>query len=352
MHGAVAELLIVERGLLDPLLGFLGDALECLPLPLVVDHLLLQDLGGVGVLVEVVVELKLDEVDDKLLDRDAALGDLAAAELGLGLRLEDRLLDPDADGGGDAGADVVVVVVLVEEFLHRLADRLLEGRQMRPAVERILPVDKGVVLLAILRGVRDRHLDIVSLQMDDGIERCGSHIILEEIKETIPRDEAVAIEVNRQTRLEVGIHPDHAVDELLLVAVVSEDVRIGVVVHEGAVVLARCGQDLALLDELPLLEDDCLHRPVAVGGDSHTGGESVDRLEPDAIEPDRLLEDLVVVLGAGIHRTYSLSERALRDASAVVADGDVAVLLLVDRDVDVLAVPHRILVDGVVDHLL
>ena len=223
---------------------------------------------------------------------------------------------------------------------------------MRPAVKRILPVDKGVVLLTVLGGVRDRHLDVVSLQMDDGIERCGCHIILQEIEEAITGDEAGAIEVNRQTRLEVGIHPDHTVDELLLVAVVAEDVRIGVVVDEGAIVLTRCGHYVALLDELPLLEDDCLHRPIAVGGDSHTGREGVDRLKPDAIEPDRLLEDLVVVLRTGIHRAYSLGKRALRDTSTVVADGDVAMLILVDRDVDVLTVPHRILVDGVVDHLL
>ena len=141
-------------------------------------------------------------------------------------------------------------------------------------------------------------------------------------------------------------------DVLLLVAVVAEDVRIGVVVDEGAVVLAGGGQYVALLDELSFLEDDRLHRLIAVGGDRHTGGEGIDRLEANAIEPDRLLEDLVVVLGTGIHRAYGLGEGALGDASPVVADGDVAMLLLVDRDVDVLAVPHRVLVDGVVDHLL
>ena len=70
-------------------------------------------LGDVGILLEVGAELV---VDDRL---DDAL-DLGVAELRLGLPLELRLRDLDADDGGQAFADVVAADVASFRSFARL----------------------------------------------------------------------------------------------------------------------------------------------------------------------------------------------------------------------------------------
>ena len=85
MHATVEKLLVVDRYFLGFFPHGLGDAGHCLALLLVFENLLLQNVGGVEVDVEVVVELFLDEVADELCHRRPFGSHVTRAELGFGL---------------------------------------------------------------------------------------------------------------------------------------------------------------------------------------------------------------------------------------------------------------------------
>ncbi len=72
-------------------------------------------------------------------------------------------------------------------------------------------------------------------------------------------------------------------------------------------------------------------------------------LVPTPFKPDRELEDVVVVLAAGVDLGDALDHLAERDAAAVVAHRDG---LAVARDLDAAAGAHDEFVDRVVDDLL
>ncbi len=77
--------------------------------------------------------------------------------------------------------------------------------------------------------------------------------------------------------------------------------------------------------------------------------ERVHRLRADAVQADRELEDVVVVLAAGVDLADAVDDLAERDAAAEVADLD---RRAVAGDLDLLARAHDELVDRVVDDLL
>ena len=70
---------------------------------------------------------------------------------------------------------------------------LLEGTLMRSTLCGVLSVDKRVIFLTILVGMGEGNLDIVTLQMDDGIERIIGHTVLEQILQSVTRQDAPAI---------------------------------------------------------------------------------------------------------------------------------------------------------------
>ena len=102
---------------------------------------------------------------------------------------------------------------------------------------------------------------------------------------------------------------------------------------------------LAALLELAALEARPGALAVAVGADVEVLGQGVDRLGAHAVESDRLLEDLVVELAAGVEDAHGLDHGIQGDTASEVADGHVVHL---DVDADLLAEAHREFVDGVV----
>ena len=128
VDAAVAQLAVVQIGLLATFAGQLCHAGHGLAFAFAVLHLLQDDVGHVGILVQVVVHLLLDEVADELVDGYAALGGSGQrAQLDFRLALEKRFLDVDADGGHQSVADVGIVVVLARIVLDDLGDVFLEG---------------------------------------------------------------------------------------------------------------------------------------------------------------------------------------------------------------------------------
>ena len=175
---------------------------------------LLDDLGGLAVLVQVGVERLLHELADEFLDRRALRADVGGAELGLGLRFEDRLLHADDDGGVDRLADVGGVEVLLEMIADRLDERLAERGEVRAAHRGVLAVDEGPVFLAVVVAVGERDLDVLALEVDDRVERLAAEFLGEEILQAVLGLERLAVEREREAAVEEGVVPQHVLDEL------------------------------------------------------------------------------------------------------------------------------------------
>jgi 6,7-dimethyl-8-ribityllumazine synthase len=75
--------------------------------------------------------------------------------------------------------------VLLEEFLDGLGHGLAEGALVRAALGGVLAVDEAVVLLAVVVGVGDGHLDVVADQVDDGIQRLAVHLGLQQVQQAV-----------------------------------------------------------------------------------------------------------------------------------------------------------------------
>ena len=347
MYLAVAQLLIVERHLLGRLARLLLNARNRLALLLVLDDLLLQHLRRLGMLVQVVVEVLADEIEHEVAHRDARL-DLLRPQLDLGLRLEHGVGDLDRDGGDDRRADVRRIVILVVELLDRFGDRLAEGRLVRTALRGVLPVDERVVALAVARPVRDGHLDVVAREVDRRIERRVGHLLVQQVQQTVLRDVGLAVELEGQAEVEVGVVLHHLLDVLHVVGVGAEHLLVHAERDQRAVALLHAALPaVALLDALR--EGDRAGLAVA----HRTGGElarkHVDGLDAHAVQADGLLEGRTAVLAAGIHLADGRRERFERNAAPVVAHRDHVVG---HRDLDLLAGTHDELVDRVVDDLL
>ena len=71
---------------------------------------------------------------------------------------------------------------------------------MRTATEGILAIYERVVGFAIARAVRNRHLDILAFEVDNGVERLlARHILGQQIQQTILRVIRCAVELDCQT---------------------------------------------------------------------------------------------------------------------------------------------------------
>jgi hypothetical protein len=230
-----------------------------------------------------------------------------------------------------------------------LDERLAEGREVGAAHGGVLAVDEGPVFLAVVLAVGDGDLDVLALEVDDGVEGLAGEFLGEEVLQAVLRLEGFAVEREGEAAVEEGVVPEHVLDELgAELEVLAEELLVGRELDEGAGAVLGLG-DARLGFQFALLELDDLGLAVAERLGAVGEGEGVDRLLPDAVEADGLLEGLGIVLGAGVDDGDAVHQLAERDAAAIVADLDGAVGEL---DLDLAAAAHHELVDGIIDGLL
>ena len=135
---------------------------------------------------------------------------------------------------------------------------------------------------------------------------------------------------------------------LLSPPVVGKNLGVGDEPDQGAVFLLGDLSSL-FLTLLAAREEPALELAVAIADDLELGRQGVDGLVADAVEPDRELEDVVVVLAAGVDLGNAVDQLPQWNASAVVANGHLGA---VARNHDPPTVAHDELVDRVVDDLL
>jgi hypothetical protein len=140
--------------------------------------------------------------------------------------------------------------------------------------------------------------------------------------------------------------PHALLDELHVVGVIAEDVRIGHELHQGAVLLPRRVAFL-LLFEYAALEYGLEILAFAVRYDAEAARQRVHRLGAYAVQAHGKLEYVVVVLCSRVDDGHAVDDLAQGYAPAPVAYGDSAVAY---GYAYALAVAHDVFVDGVIHH--
>ncbi len=344
---AVAELFVMEVGLLRPFVGQFPDTGQLLSLTLALLDPLLQRIGCGGVLMQIVIEFLGQEVIDKILHGRAAFGDILAAEFGLGLGFEHRLDDPNGNSRHDALSDIGGFIVFLVEISYHFHKSLTKGLLVGAALGGILSVDKAEDLFAVVVVVRDGDLDVIPLQVDNGISKLvlvGP--ALQQVKQAVLRHVFLAVELHDQSGIQVAIVPKLVVQVFVDKMEVLEYGIVGDKRYKGTVRLVALGFLIFFGEDAPG-EFGGLFATVPDGGDLEITAESIDRFSTYPIETNRFLEGFTIVFGAGVDLAHDVHYLAEWNAAAKVPDRDG---LPFYRDIHLLAVPHRVFVDTIVDH--
>ena len=216
---------------------------------------------------------------------------------------------------------------------------------MGSSLDGVLTIDEGVVFLAILVGVGKGYLDILALQVDDGIKAIVGHAIGKQILQTIARDNAATIIHDGQTRVQVGIVAEHVLDDLVAIRIVLKQRVVGLEHDIGARLVIRGLSNVALEDTT--LEDHLAYLSVTIAMGFEMGTQEVDSLDTDTIHSHRLLKGLGVVLTTRIQLADGFDDLSLRDTTTIVANRDPQ--MVYNIDLNALASIHTELIDGVVD---
>ena len=343
MDAAVAQLAVVEVGLLGTFACQFCHSSYCLAVALVVGYLLLYHFGHIEVFVQVVVDFGLDEVAHKLVHTHSATGFHGErAELDFRLAFKLRFLNVDGYSSHDAVAYVYVFVVLAEEFLYGACYVFLECTLVCTSLYGVLSVDKRVVLLAILLvGVCECNLDVVALEVYDVVEWRGVHGVDEQVFQSVSAHDAAAVVVYLESGVEVCVVAQHGLHKLCLILVADEQRRVGTEVDVCTGFLY--GVFGAVVFQHSFLEACYAHFAVAIAPHLKFTAQCVHGFGSHSVQSHTLLECLRVVLASGVEHAHGLYHLALWYATAEVADAHAQ--SFVDVYLYALACVHLKLVD-------
>lgn len=350
VDAAVAEFFVVNFGAAGAFAGEFLDAADVFAFFFVGLNFFEPGFGDVGVFVEVVVELLAEGVDD-VGAQVAALGfHHVGTEFGFGLRFEDGFLDFDADAADEAVADVGGIELFVKEGAGGGNHGFAEGGEVGAALGGVLAVDEGVDFVAVAAGVGESAFDVLTLEVDDGVEGIFGEFGGDEVGEAVFAAEFFAVEDEGEAGVEPGVVAKHLAHEVESVAVVlSERFFVGMENDTGAAGFHGLNGSFHVAFDESAGELDGAHFAFAEGGDAEEVAEGVDGFDADAIESDGAFEGFAVVFGTGVDLGGAFDEFAQGDTAAVVAHGDHVVF---DFDLDFLAVAHDVFVDAVVENFL
>ncbi len=349
MHSAIEQFLVMQTDLFRLLPGFLGYAGHSLALTLVGLDLFQNHVGNREIAAKIIVKLFLYEIADEFRHRRPIRTHVPRSELRLGLRFKDRFLNLDRDRGHNTVAYIRILKArLVEIVLDRARHSLLKGCQVGSALRRVLTVDKRIVFLAILVGMRQSHFYILTFQMDNRIERFLCHIFAQKVEQSATRKEFLSVEYNCQSGVQERIVLQQRHYEFIIVVIPGEQRIVGRELDKCSVRLFRISHR-RFLNDISTAILHALHLAIANRPDQEVVRQGIDSLDADTIQSHGFLERLAVVFTAGVHPRRGLDELAERYAATGVLDSHGCFRHI---DTQRFAKPHHIFVNGIVEHLL
>ena len=279
----------MEICLLGTLTGQFGNTSHRLTLTLTLLDLILHHLSHILMDMQIVIHLLLDEVADILIDAHTIGGHRQRAQLDLRLTLKHRLFHIDGNCSHNTSSDVTILI-FSKEIADGPGDMLLEGTLMGTALSGMLTIDEGIVFLTILIGMGEGNLDILAFQVDYRIKSVVGHTIVQQIFQSMTRQDTPIVIHNGKACIQVGIVAEHILHDIILELIVLEQGIIGLKEDECAVLILRILRDVA--HHLSALEYSLTHFSVAIAPDFEMGTQRIDSLHTDTIQSDRLLKGL------------------------------------------------------------
>ena len=222
---------------------------------------------------------------------------------------------------------------------------------MGAALDGVLTVHKRVVLLARLIRMGERNLYIFSFQVDNRIERVGTHVLRQQVEQAVLRSVLTPVVEQGETRIQIRIVAHHLLDIIVAEMVVLKQ-PLAVVRRElnqrAALLAAVIVHHPRVAHQMPLMEDRLARLALAerLHGEVHRQG--IHRFRTHAVQSHGLLERLGVVLAAGVQQRHCIHHLPQGYAAPIVAH---AHLLIAHGNLYHLAFAHAILIDGVIDGL-
>ena len=339
MDLTIAQFRIVQQVLFRTLTSRFGHTGNCLTLLLRILNLLQHHVRYLGMFVQVIVKLGLNEIVDELINGYIAVRrHVFRTEFDFRLRLKYRLFDIDSYRTNDTVTDVRQFLVLVIELFYRTTDSLAESRLMRTALNGILAVDERIILVSRLIRMRESNLYILSGNVDNRIQRLSRHTLGQQVEEAVLGHKLLTVIDQSQTGIEVCIVAQHRLDVFIAEGVVVEQFLVVIRRKLDESASLRFGfltgtfhplgdrHNIRIFDQFALME----HRPAGTVITERLYGEiegkCIYRLRTDTVQTDGFMERLIIIFPAGIDDRNGIHELTQRNTATVVTHGNLASL--------------------------
>ena len=201
---------------------------------------------------------------------DAAL--LLFGQLDLCLTDKIRLVHANGHAGKDAVTHVIPVKPLLGIILvQRLCERLLERREMRSPIRRILSVDEGMELVIVSVRMREDDLHRLRLHAERLVKRSGLQLVLHKIRKPAGLLDLLSVQDELQPRIHIGIHAYAADDMFLLHCEFRQELRVWLPPNPRSPLVRRRTLATSLGDQHSRLELNLLKLAVADRSRLETG---------------------------------------------------------------------------------
>ena len=103
------------------------------------------------------------------------------------------------------------------------------------ALRSVLPVDKAVILFAILIGMRESNLNIFAHNVDNGIQAIIGHGVVEQVFQTITALDAPTIIHNGETTIQISVVTQHGFNDVFVETIAFKERVVGHEINVSAV---------------------------------------------------------------------------------------------------------------------
>ena len=213
MVPAIAQLAVVQAHFLLQLLRLLLQIGNRRALLFGLLNLFQDDIRHLLVFVQVVVQQPANHLVHIVPDSLAARFHVIGSQFGLGLRVEQRVLDFHRHGGAHGVAHIAGLEVLLVEIAKGFHDGLAHGLLVRAPMDGVLAVYEGVVVLAIFAGgVHHGELKVLIVQIDRLIQAVAASLLVQQIQQTVFGIELLPVEVDGKPAVQIDIVPQQVFD--------------------------------------------------------------------------------------------------------------------------------------------
>ena len=306
------------------------------------------------ILVQIIIHLGLDEIAYILIysrsswfailrySRPHVIG----TKLSLCLTFEHRFFYIQSYRGHNTVTDIGIFLVLVIKLLDGTGNMFLQCTLVCTALCGMLTIYERIIFLAVLIGMREGYFNVFSFQMNNVVKAFGSHVVLQQVFQSVTGKNLLSIIYKGQTRIEVSVITEQGFDKLILEFIIHKQ-RFVWFEEDSSTIFFRAVLS-NITKQLSFFKSYSTHLPVAVTRYLETATQGVDGLQADTIQAYTFLKCLGVVLTTGIQLTDCFYKLSLRNSSPVVANADPQIVF--NGYLYFLSGSHLELVDAVVHH--